>query len=122
MKAESRFMWLALATSGSTLICCALPALLISLGAGAVLASLVSTFPALVWISFHKPLVFGIAALMLLVGGYLQTRPQACPADPALAAACARYKRVSKVVYLFSVGLYFVGVFFAFVLPHLRQL
>lgn len=119
MRAESRFMWLALATSSSTLVCCALPALLVSLGAGAVLASLVSTFPALIWISMHKGLVFGLAGLMLLVGGLVQRRPAACPADVKLAAACARYKKVSRAVYAASVALYLVGVFFAFVAPML---
>lgn len=119
MKAESRFMWLALASSSSTLVCCALPALLVSLGAGATLAALVSTFPALIWISKHKLLVFGLAGLMLLVGSWLQARPAACPADARLAAACARYKRISRWVYWLSVLLYLTGVFFAFVAPRL---
>lgn len=117
MKGESRFMWLALATSGATLVCCALPALLVSLGAGAVLASLVSTFPALIWISMHKTVVFALAGLMLAIGGWLQARPAACPADARLAAACARYKRISRVVYGSSVVLYVIGVFFAFIAP-----
>ncbi len=119
MKSEARFMYLALLTSGSTLICCALPALLISLGAGAVLASLVSAFPALVWVSLHKGLVFVTAGVMLALGGWMQARPAACPADARLAQACARYKRISRWVYWSSVALYAVGAFFAFVLPRL---
>lgn len=122
MKGEARFMWLALATSGSTLVCCALPALLVSLGAGAVLASLVSALPALVWISRHHTLVFATAGAMLVIGGLLQSRPAACPADARLARACARYKRVSRVVYVLSVMAYLTGGFFAFVLPALKQL
>jgi predicted signal transduction protein with EAL and GGDEF domain len=119
MKAESRFMWLALATSGSTLICCALPALLVSLGAGAVLASLVSAVPALIWVSVNKPLVFTLAATMLAIGGWMQSRPASCPADPQLARACAKYKRISKTIYWSSVGLYVIGVFFAFIAPRI---
>ncbi|KVP75529.1 hypothetical protein WJ96_07435 [Burkholderia ubonensis] len=122
MKGEARFMWLALATSGSTLVCCALPALLVSLGAGAVLASLVSAVPALVWISKHHTLVFVTAGVMLLIGGALQARPAACPLDPKLAAACSRYKRISRVVYALSVVAYLIGAFFAFVLPALKSL
>lgn len=121
MKAESRFMWLALLTSGSTLVCCALPALLVSLGAGAVLASLVSTFPALIWVSMHKVPVFVTAGLLLTVGGWLQARPASCPADARLAEACARYKRISRRVYWTSVVLYAVGVFFAYVAPWLMR-
>jgi len=48
-------------TSGSTLICCALPATLVAIGSAATLVSLVSNFPQLVWISEHKALVFGLA-------------------------------------------------------------
>ena len=40
--------------SSSTLICCALPALLVALGAGAALSSLVSAVPQLVVLSEHK--------------------------------------------------------------------
>lgn len=121
LKSESRFMWLALASSGSTLVCCALPALLVSIGAGATLAALVSAVPQLIWISMHHGLVFGGAFAMLVVGGYWQKRPAACPADKALAQACARYKQISRVVYLSSVGIYLVGVFFAYALPLLHR-
>ncbi|MEX3983967.1 hypothetical protein AB4Y45_33820 [Paraburkholderia sp. EG287A] len=121
MKGESRFMWLSLATSGSTLVCCALPALLISIGAGASLAAVVSAVPQLIWISTHKLLVFGVALVMLLLGGLWQLRPAACPADRRLAEACARYKRISRVTYIASVVVYATGAFFAFGLPYLHR-
>jgi hypothetical protein len=121
MKGEARFMWLALATSSSTLVCCALPALLISIGAGATLAAVVSAIPQLIWVSTHKVLVFGGAFVMLALGGYWQLRPAACPADRKLAAACARYKRISRATYMASLALYLVGFFFAFALPVLEQ-
>lgn len=122
MKGEARFMWLALASSGTTLVCCAIPALLVSLGAGAVLAAVVSTIPALIWISKHKAAVFMLAGAMLLIGGWMQTRPASCPADARLAQACARYKRISRSVYWMSVLLYLTGAFFAFGLPALMRL
>jgi len=111
--------WSALASvfaSGSTLVCCALPALMVALGSGAALASLVSAVPQLVWVSEHKVLVFGLAALMLLLAGALQWRARRapCPADPMLAAACARTRRVSAMIYAISVGIYLVGMWFAF--------
>ena len=117
---ESSVGWLSLLTSGSTLVCCALPSLLISLGAGATLASLVSTFPQLIWISNHKPLVFGLAAVLLLVSGYFIMQPAACPADRRLAQACARAKRFSRWCFALSVAAFFAGTFFAFVLPAIR--
>lgn len=105
-----------LAASGSTLICCALPALLVTLGSGAVLASIVSSFPQLVWVSENKVLVFGFAGIMLLAAGVLQWRQRhaPCPADPQLAAVCARTRRVSSWVYGLSVLLFAVGGWFAF--------
>ncbi len=110
-------MWLALLTSSSTLLCCALPALLVSLGAGAVLASLVSAFPALIWLTQHKLWLFLLAGVMLAIGGWLQARPAVCPADAQLAKACAQAKKVSRVVYWLSVSVYLVGGFFAYAAP-----
>ncbi|HSW11479.1 MAG TPA: hypothetical protein VLI06_01495 [Solimonas sp.] len=117
-------LWTALLsifTSSSTLICCALPALLVTIGAGATLAGLVSAVPQLVWLSAHKGLVFGAAGAMLAIAGALQWRARyaPCPADPRLAAACARTRRISLSVYLLSLAIYAVGVVFAFVLPRL---
>jgi hypothetical protein len=111
--------WLSIFTSASTLVCCALPALLVTLGAGATLASLVGMFPQLVWLSENKALVFGVAGVMLAVAGYFQWRARfaPCPADAALAAACTRQRRVSKAIYAVSVVLYLIGGFFAFVAP-----
>ncbi|MGH6623220.1 MAG: hypothetical protein ACREBN_04575 [Burkholderiaceae bacterium] len=108
-----------LLTSTGTLVCCAIPALLVAVGAGAVLASAVSAFPALVWLSEYKALVFGAAGLMLAAAGALQWRARSlpCPADPAQAATCIRTRRVSGAVYLFSVVVFLVGAFFAFGLP-----
>lgn len=112
---------LSIFTSSSTLICCALPALLVTFGAGATLAGLVSSFPQLVWLSAHKGLVFGAAGGMLAVAGLLQYRARfaPCPVDPVLAAACTRTRRISLGVYLFSLAIYAVGVVFAFLLPAL---
>ena len=113
---------LSLFTSGSTLICCALPALLVTLGAGAVLSSLVSAVPQLVWFSEHKEGVFAFAAVMLTVSGVMQWRARLlpCPIDPDLASTCVRTRRTSLAVYLFSVALFAIGGFFAFVAPLLN--
>jgi hypothetical protein len=110
---------LSLFTSGGTLICCALPALLVSLGAGAALSSLVSAVPQLVWFSLHKDVVFGIGALMLVAAGVLQWRARSlpCPLDPALAAACTATRRNAARLYWASVAIYLTGAFFAFLAP-----
>ena len=109
-------------TSGGTLICCALPALLVSVGAGAALSSLVSAVPQLVWFSEHKELVFGVGSVMLLLAGVMQWRARSlpCPIDPALAARCMSTRHSSLRVYWLSLAIFGVGVFFAFVAPLLQ--
>ncbi len=111
--------WAALAASSGTLLCCALPALLVALGAGAALAGLVSVFPQIVWLSEHKGLVFGVAALAMAIGGVMQWRARSapCPVEPSLRDACLRTRRWSWRVYLVSLLFLATGTLFAFVLP-----
>jgi hypothetical protein len=110
---------LSLFTSGGTLVCCALPALLVTIGAGAALSSLVSAVPQLVWLSEHKEGVFLAAAVMLAIAGVMQWRARSlpCPTDPALAAACTRTRTLSLRVYWLSLVIFLIGGFFAFVAP-----
>jgi hypothetical protein len=105
-----------LVASSTTLVCCVLPAVLVSLGAGAVVVGLVSAVPQLIWLSEHKALVFGGAALFLAVSGALlwHARSQPCPTDPMLAQSCMRLRRLSQSVYGVSTVLFVVGAIFAF--------
>lgn len=113
--------WLSLLASSGTLVCCAIPALLVMLGAGAALAGFVAAVPQIVWLSEHKAWVFGIATVLMLAGGVLQWRNRhaPCPIDPALRQACLRTRRWSLRLYLLSVSLLAVAALFAFVLPAL---
>jgi hypothetical protein len=112
---------LALFASSGTLVCCALPALLVALGAGAALSTLVSAVPGLVWVSEHKGLVFSAAALMLVAAGVLQWRARhaPCPIDANLRDACMRTRRRSRQIYVVSCVLFLIGVWFAWVAPWL---
>src|ERR1700683_3915044 len=94
--------------SFSTLLCCALPALFVTLGAGAVLAGLVSAVPQLVWLSEHKVWLFYFAGFMLALSGVSRymTRNTPCPVDPAKAKSCKRLRQISLVVFLFSLAMY----------------
>ena len=107
--------------SSSTLVCCALPALLVALGAGAALSSLISVFPQLVWLSEHKLEVFGLAVVMMGLSGALQWRNRTapCPTDPALRNACLRTRATAARVWWASALLLLVGAWFAFVQPWL---
>lgn len=105
--------------TSSTLVCCAIPALLVALGAGAALSSLVSVFPQVVWLSEHKEGLFLFAGVAMAASGWLQWRNRTapCPVDPRLRDSCLRTRKVSLRVYLTSVTIYLVGAWFAFVQP-----
>ena len=108
---------LALFGSFGTLFCCALPALLVSIGAGAAVIGLVSTFPQLIWLSEHKAGLFIFAGIMLTVSGIMRylTRNAPCPADPVKANSCLRLRRWSLGIFLFSLAMYSIGFYFAFI-------
>ena len=113
--------WLSFAslfTSASTLVCCALPAFFVALGAGAAFAGLLSRVPQLIWFSEHKALVFGAAAVALSVAGVFQWRARnaPCPLDPRLAAACTSARKWSVRTYFASLAIFAVGAAFAFLL------
>lgn len=108
---------LSLFTSLGTLVCCALPALLVTLGAGAALAGLVSAAPWLVALSKYKAWTFGVSGGMIVLAGIMRwhARNAPCPIDPKQAKACTRLRRVSAWFYWGSVLVWCVGFFFAFI-------
>lgn len=110
---------LTLFASLSTLICCALPALLVTLGAGAALAGVVSAAPQLVWLSERKVALFILAGVLLVTSGALRyiNRHAPCPIDPVQAQACAKLRALSRRLYLNSCVIYAIGFFFAFMAP-----
>mgnify|MGYP006228042191 FL=1 len=94
---------LSLLASSSTLICCALPALFVSLGAGATLASIVNVFPELIIISKYKVYISAFALLFLIIAGILikNASVQPCPTDTNLRDICIKTRKKSKIIYIF---------------------
>lgn len=126
MNAHARNAGVAVGTllaSSATLVCCVLPAALVSIGAGAALVGLIAAFPQLVWLSEHKGWVFGIAAALLVASGAMlwHARRLPCPADPAAARSCTRLRRISAGLYFVALGSCALGALFAFVLPALAR-
>lgn len=115
-RANRLISFLTLFSSTGTLICCALPALLVSLGMGAVLAGIAGSVPGLIWISEHKLGVFIFAGSMLTLNGVLlwRNRKAPCPIDPALRNACISGRKFSSRVYFLSIAVFLTGSFFAF--------
>ena len=98
---SSKLGLLTLLASTSTLICCALPALFVALGAGATFASMVNAFPQLVIISHYKIYISAITLIILVVAGLLieKSKNDPCPVDPNLRDICLRTRKRSSYIY-----------------------
>ena len=116
MLRETAAPTVALFASLSTLLCCALPALLVTIGAGAVMAGLATNVPGLIWLTAHEGVLFIVAGLLLTAAGAAKwaARNAPCPIDPAQARACMRMRKAGTVILIVAAGAYVVGGFFAF--------
>ncbi len=115
--------WMALFVSTGTLLCCALPILLVSIGMGATVASLTSQFPVLVTLASYESWMFGGSALILGVAAWvLWKRPVGCPADPIIADRCMRAQTWNRRVFFMALVVWSVGFTAAFLLLPLRRL
>ncbi len=120
---QTGLSWLTLFASGGTLICCALPIILVTLGLGATVAAFTSSFPLLVTVAQHKAWVFAGSGTMLLVSGWLMYRPgRACPVDPELGRLCDQTQVWNRRIYWSSVTLWGIGFFAAYLALPLRIL
>lgn len=116
---------LALFTSTGTLVCCALPALLVSLGMAAVVISAVSAFPWLMPLTRHKVWLFLGTGLLIALDFYLVYRPNrqlACEFG-GQGQGCKVTGRWNTVVLWLTVVIYAVGLFMAYLaLPIVKWL
>ena len=121
--------YFSLFTSVSTLLCCALPSLLVLLGLGASVASMLAFTPWLVVLSRHKVWTFSISGTLIglsfLNSYYLVPRLKGrapCDVDDER-SACQDTSRASKILLWVSAGIYAVGFFVAYALgPLLTRL
>ena len=97
---------LGLALVGTT--CCALPIVLVTLGAGGAVASLVSALPWLAPLSKYKAVVFGLTALALGYAWWQVHRVTQCD------IADAKRLRWQRAVLWFSTIICAVSVFAAY--------
>ncbi len=115
--------YVALFSSIGTLLCCALPALLVLLGFGATVASLLSAAPWLVTLSRHKAWVFAFAGILIAGSFYYVYRivPRLLVARGACAAhdeaACRSATRGSRGLLWLSTSLLVIGFSVAYLLP-----
>ena len=110
---------ISLLASSTTLICCALPALFVALGAGATLASLTNIFPQLIVISHYKVSISIGTLLILFIAGIFIKKAESlpCPVDPMLKDICLKTRKRSKVMFYTSVIIFLSASFFTYLLP-----
>lgn len=117
---SSVLSYFSLFTSVGTLLCCALPSLLVLAGLGASVASTLSAVPWLVALSRHKQWTFAISGTLIALSFvnmyYLAPRWRAKACAPENPAACDDASRVSRVLLWVSAAVYGVGFFVAYVL------
>jgi mercuric ion transport protein len=113
--------YFSLFSSFSTLICCALPSVLVLLGMGTVVASLLSTAPWLVSFSRHKAWTFGVAGTLIaasfVVTYFVAPRlreGEVCDADDP--TTCGEVSRLSRVLLWVSAIIWGGGFFVAYLL------
>jgi len=102
----------------STLICCALPAFLVLMGAGSVLSVFISFFPQFPMISQYKIEIFTISLIIILFAGvgqmYAKTLP--CPTGKDQSLSCSKIRKRSFQLFIASIILYITGFYFAFLI------
>jgi mercuric ion transport protein len=118
--------YFSLFSSFSTLICCALPSVLVLLGMGTAVASLLSAAPWLVSLSRHKIWTFSIAGT-LIAASFVMTyvvaprlqRGDICAADDP--TTCGEVSKLSKVVLWGSALIWSGGFFVAYLLAPILE-
>jgi len=118
---NKKFNLLALFASTGTLVCCALPIVLVSLGMGSAVISLTSNFPFLMTLSEYKFWVFSLSGLLLAAAWFAYNRERACPVESKLAALCQRSQIWNRRILWASVVIWSIGFFAAFLALPLRQ-
>lgn len=113
--------YFSLFSSFSTLICCALPSVLVLLGMGTAVASLLSAAPWLVSFSRHKIWTFSISGVLItlsfIVTYWIAPRlrtGETCNAD--VPSACGEASKFSRVLLWISAVIWSSGFFVAYLL------
>ena len=124
---SSLLSYFSLFTSVGTLLCCALPSLLVLAGLGASVASTLSALPWLVALSRHKQWTFTVSGILIALSFlnmyYIAPQLSANACAPGNPSACETASKFSKVLLWASAAIYVVGFFSAYLLgPILTKL
>jgi mercuric ion transport protein len=124
-RGEHGLGYLSLFTSLGTLLCCALPSLLVLVGLGATVASALSAAPWLVTLSHHRQWVFLTAGILMTINFFyvyrwaprMKAAGAACePGTNGGDSACGRTSRLSRWLLWIAAAIYLVGFSTAYIL------
>jgi hypothetical protein len=118
---SSLLNYFSLFSSFGTLLCCALPSVLVLLGLGTTVASLLSAMPWLINLSRHKIWTFNISGVLISlsfvvtywIAPHLRVE-QVCDADDP--STCGEASKLSRVLLWFSAAIWSGGFFVAYLL------
>ncbi|MDG1662984.1 MAG: hypothetical protein P8H97_06410 [Pseudomonadales bacterium] len=110
MNKPRSWSWLLLFTTSGTLLCCAMPITLVTLGLGATVATMASSAPWLITLSQFKGWMFLASGLLIALAAWVVHRSgRSCPVDTELAAACERADVWNRRFIWVSVGIWMLG-------------
>ena len=120
-KRAALLSYFSLFSSFSTLICCALPSILVLIGLGTTVASLLSAAPWLVSLSRHKIWTFSISGTLIAAGFVMSyviapglRQGEVCASDDP--TTCGEVSRLSRIVLWGSGLIWSSGFFVAYLL------
>jgi mercuric ion transport protein len=119
---EKVLRFLALFTSTGTLLCCALPAALVTLAGAAAISTYLNLFPWVIPLSRHTGWIFLIAGILILASAVFTLRPRSRLACAVTGGkGCEEAGTFSKWVFWFAVIIYAVGAFMTYgIVPLLK--
>lgn len=119
----TRWGWLVLFATATTLFCCALPIILVSLGLGSLWAALYANIAPIGFVAENKQWFFGGSAALLLLSAYALYRPdRSCPTDHMLTAKCRSAELWNKRLLIAASLVWLVGAAAAYLALPLSQL
>ena len=104
-----------LIANGGVMLCCVLPAILVSLGLGSTLVTFLDNYPIFIEITKHKAYIFIGVFILLVINGVLiyRSQNQVCEIDE-ISKECDEVKSASKGIYIFSVIVYFISLYLSY--------
>jgi hypothetical protein len=118
LKSNTLIGLLSIASTSGTLICCVLPAILVTLGLGSVLVSILGNFPFLISISENKNIVFAVAGSILTLNGFILWK-QRNELAPDCEGICTIKRKFSTPLFSISVLLFCLAGAITFIAPAL---